>query len=173
MDRKVIKLECAYGSDRQFIVVKRNQDLRVRDIMEEVQRVFKIPVEEQVIFFKGRNLTESIHELVETMAVANNQQIRVTRDPDLPNRSPNSQRMYMMQYAQQQQQQQQPQQQQLYDVQSAYAPPPPPMQTSYTQYDPPQQQQQQLYSAAPQYSTQQPQYSSGLPQQSYGSQSYT
>jgi hypothetical protein len=90
MDRKVIKLEAAYGSERQTVYVKRNQDLIVRDLMEEVQHVFKIPIEELVIFHKGTNLGEYMHQTLENLGVENNHQIRVTRDPELPNRSPRS-----------------------------------------------------------------------------------
>ena len=62
MDRKVIKLEAAYGSERQTIYVKRNQDLIVRDLMEEVQNVFKIPMDEQVVFHKGTNLCDFVNQ---------------------------------------------------------------------------------------------------------------
>lgn len=88
MDRKVIKLEAAFGSDRQSIVIKRNQDLIVRDLMEDIQRVFKIPIEEQVVFHKGTNLCDFSNELLENLGVENNHAIRVTRDPELPSRSP-------------------------------------------------------------------------------------
>lgn len=95
MDRKVIKLEAAYGSERQFIVVKRNQDLIAKDVMEEVNRVFKIPMEEQVIFHKGTNMCDFPNELLETLGIENNHPIRVCRDSELSKRSPRSkQRMY-------------------------------------------------------------------------------
>jgi hypothetical protein len=84
MDRKVIKLEAAYGSERQTVYVKRNQDLIVRDLFEEVQNVFKIPFNECVVFHKGTNLTEHLNQTLESLGIENNHQIRVTRDPDLP-----------------------------------------------------------------------------------------
>lgn len=88
MDRKVIKLEAAFGSDRQAIVVKRNRDLLVSDVMEDIARVFKIPVDEQVIFHRGTNLSDFPNEPLENLGVENNNVIRVTRDPELPSRSP-------------------------------------------------------------------------------------
>lgn len=88
MDRKVIKLEAAFGSDRQAIVVKRNQDLIVADLMQDVERTFKIPMAEQVIFHKGTSLCDYPNEKLETLGVENNHTIRITRDPELPNRSP-------------------------------------------------------------------------------------
>jgi hypothetical protein len=91
MDRKVIKLEAAFGSERQFILVKRNQDLIVRDLMEEVQKIFKIPIDEQVIFHKGNNLCDFVNEKLEALGIENNHMVRVTRDPELPKRSPRPQ----------------------------------------------------------------------------------
>lgn len=94
MDRKVIKLEAAYGSERQTIYVKRNQDLIVRDLMEEVQNVFKIPMDEQVVFHKGTNLCDFVNQTLENLGIENNHQIRVTRDSELPQKSPrNKQQM--------------------------------------------------------------------------------
>lgn len=90
MDRKVIKLEAAYGSERQFIVVTRSQDLVVRDLMEDVQKTFKIPMNEQVIFHKGTNLCDFPNETLEHLGVENNHPIRVTRDSELPLRTARS-----------------------------------------------------------------------------------
>lgn len=110
MDRKVIKLETAYGSERQAIVVKRNQDLIVQDVMEDIQRIFKIPMNEQVIFHKGTNLSDFPGESLENLGVENNHTIRLTRDPDLPNRSPRpiARNPFTVPTPGQQQQQQQP-----------------------------------------------------------------
>jgi hypothetical protein len=88
MDRKVIKLEAALGSERQFIVVTRKQDLIVRDVMEEVQKVFKIPIEVQTLFHKGTNLCDFMDHTLESLGVENNHPIRVCRDDDLLNKSP-------------------------------------------------------------------------------------
>ena len=38
-DRKVIKIEAAHGSDRQTFIIKRNYDLRVRDVQEDASKV--------------------------------------------------------------------------------------------------------------------------------------
>ena len=72
IDRKVIKLEAAHGSDRQYILVRRNEDLIVRDLMEEVQKIYKIPIEEQVIFHKGTNLCDFMNETLENLGIENN-----------------------------------------------------------------------------------------------------
>lgn len=88
----VIKLEVFFGADRQTIMIRRNQDLVVRDIMEEVQKTFQIPIAEQVIFHKGNNLTDYIDVTLENLGVENNHPIRINRDPELPNRSPRTHR---------------------------------------------------------------------------------
>ena len=51
-DRKVIKIEAAYGSDRQTFIVKRNYDLRVRDLQDDAAKVFKMPLDELVLYWK-------------------------------------------------------------------------------------------------------------------------
>lgn len=84
----VMKLEVNFGADRQTIMIRRNQDLTVRDIMEEVEKTYRIPIHEQVIFHKGNNLTEYIDVKLEQLGVENNHPIRVNRDPELMNRSP-------------------------------------------------------------------------------------
>lgn len=53
-DRKVIKIEAAYGSDRQTIIVKRNYDLRVRDLQEDASKVFKMPLDQIILYWKVR-----------------------------------------------------------------------------------------------------------------------
>lgn len=93
----VIKLEVYFGADRTTIMIRRNQDLVVRDIMEEVEKAFSIPIDEQVIFHKGNNLTAYIDVTLEQLGVENNHPIRVNRDPELKNRSPRSKGPQMQQ----------------------------------------------------------------------------
>ena len=95
MDRKVVKLETAYGSERNWLVCKRNQDLRVVDLMEDVQKQFKIPMEAQVIFHKGKNLCDAPHETLEALGVENNHLIRLVHDNNLMNKSPRSKQAYV------------------------------------------------------------------------------
>jgi len=51
-DRKIIKLEAAYGSDRQTFIVKRDYDLHVRDVTDEAAKAFKIPADQLILFWK-------------------------------------------------------------------------------------------------------------------------
>lgn len=51
-DRKVIKIEAAYGSDRQTFIVKRNYELRVRDVQEDAAKTFKMPLDQIVLYWK-------------------------------------------------------------------------------------------------------------------------
>ena len=95
MDRKVIKLETAIGSSRDWLIVKRNHDLIVRNIQEDIMRQFKIPIEELVVFHKGKNLCDYPNETLESLGVENNNLIRITRDQTLPTRSPRSRQGYV------------------------------------------------------------------------------
>ncbi len=88
----VIKLEVYFGADRQTIMIRRNQDLVVRDVMEEIEKAIGIPFEEQVIFHKGNNLSEYMDTTLEQLGIENNHPIRINRDPLLPKRSPRQNR---------------------------------------------------------------------------------
>lgn len=94
-DRKVIKLETAFGSERNWLIVKRNQDLVVRNVMEDVEKQFKIPIDQQVIFHKGKNLCDTPNESLEALGVENNNLVRITNDPTLPSRSPRNKMSYI------------------------------------------------------------------------------
>ena len=83
MDYKVIKLECAYGSDRQHIVVNRSQDLTVNDLMQDIHRIYKIPLEELVIFHRGTTISDFPNERLENLGVENNHQIKINHDQTL------------------------------------------------------------------------------------------
>ncbi|CAF0946446.1 unnamed protein product [Adineta ricciae] len=78
-DRKIIKIEAAHGSDRQTFIVKRDYELRVRDVMEEASKTFKIPVDQVILYWKGRNICETPDVLLESLGVENNNTMRVAR----------------------------------------------------------------------------------------------
>ena len=61
-DRKVIKIEAAYGSDRQTFIVKRNYDLHVSDVQEDAAKVFKMPVDQLVLYWKVRLVVRAAGE---------------------------------------------------------------------------------------------------------------
>ncbi len=54
-DRRVIKIEASYGSDRQTFIVKRNYDLHVSDVQEDAAKVFKIPTDQIILYWKVEN----------------------------------------------------------------------------------------------------------------------
>jgi hypothetical protein len=63
-DRKVLKIEAAYGSDRQTLIVKRNYDLRVCDLQEDAAKVFKMPVDQIILYWKvNKNLFSKIESI--------------------------------------------------------------------------------------------------------------
>ena len=87
ISRNIIKLEAAHGPDRQQIVIKRNQDLIVLDVLEDLQNIFRIPVEEQLIFHKGKNICNFKNETLEKLGMENLDQIKILRDSELPYRT--------------------------------------------------------------------------------------
>ncbi|UJR35185.1 hypothetical protein I4U23_027952 [Adineta vaga] len=124
-DRKVIKIEAGYGSDRQTMIIKRDYDLRVRDVQEDASKIFKMPVDQIILYWKGRNICNTPNELLESLGIENNHQMRVCREDDpaqqnrrrellsnQPNNSFNQQQQPPPQMHNQFQQQQQQQQQQ-------------------------------------------------------------
>lgn len=108
----VIKLEVYFGADRQTIMIRRERDLVVRDIMEEVEKNYGIPIYEQVIFHKGNNLTDHIDVTLEQLGVENNHPIRINHDAEIGQRSPRlmAKLQHQMGHQQGQNQQMQPQQ---------------------------------------------------------------
>lgn len=51
-DRKVIKIEASHGSDRQTFIIKRNYDLRALDLLDDAAKIFKIPLDSLVVYWK-------------------------------------------------------------------------------------------------------------------------
>ncbi len=82
MDRKVIKLEVAFGSERTSVLFKRNHDLTVRDIMDEIEKTYHIPLNEQSIYYKRINLCDYPNETLENLGVENNNQVRIHRETE-------------------------------------------------------------------------------------------
>ncbi|CAF2536498.1 unnamed protein product [Rotaria sp. Silwood2] len=149
-DRKVIKIEAAYGSDRQTFVVKRNYDLRVRDVQEEASKVFKMPLDQIILYWKGRNICDTPNELLEALGIENNHQMRVCRADDQAQqnrrRETRSFATSDQQYSSSNdlfQQQQQQQQQQFYPQYQQQ------QQQPYPNYPPMYDQQQQQFGANP------------------------
>jgi len=66
-DRKVIKVEAAYGSDRQTIIVKRNYDLRVRDLQEDASKVFKMPLDQIILYWKVKEKRFQSFSLIQSI----------------------------------------------------------------------------------------------------------
>ena len=52
MNRTYVKLTASHGPDEQQIVVKRQSDLNLRDLMEDLQNIYRIPIEEVSKNFK-------------------------------------------------------------------------------------------------------------------------
>ena len=87
LDPRIIKLEFAHGSDRQHLVVKRDHELFVRDVMEEVANKYHIPLNELTISHKNKNICDYPNQSLESLGVENNHLVRVNHDPSLKART--------------------------------------------------------------------------------------
>ena len=59
----ILKLFVSMGSQKEYIFVhSRQKQITVFDLKSEVFRIFKIPLEQQFILFKGNNLHEYLDE---------------------------------------------------------------------------------------------------------------
>ena len=68
-------------------MVKRDRDLTVFDLMQDLEKVYRIPVEEQLVFHKGKNICNYKYETLERLGVENLDQIKILRDSELPYRT--------------------------------------------------------------------------------------
>jgi hypothetical protein len=74
----VLKLYASSGSSKEYILVHGQKPLRLSDLKNELNRVFKIPPEMQSIVYRGKNLHEFLDETpLETFGLENNSPILV------------------------------------------------------------------------------------------------
>ena len=72
----LLKLYAALGSEREYILVHGRKPLVISDLKMELNRVFKIPPDQQCIVFKGYNLHEYLDDApLETFGLENNSPI--------------------------------------------------------------------------------------------------
>lgn len=80
MDRNnvVLKLYVSYGSEREYMLVNGRKPLIVSDLKKEINRVFKIPPDQQCIVFKGYNIHDYLDEApLDAFGLENNSPLSV------------------------------------------------------------------------------------------------
>jgi hypothetical protein len=74
----VLKLYASSGSSKEYILVHGQKPLKLSDLKNELNRVFKIAPEMQSIVYRGKNLHEFLDETpLETFGLENNSPILV------------------------------------------------------------------------------------------------
>ena len=74
----VLKLQLSLGSQKENIFLHARRLLTISDLKSEICRVFKIPLEQQFIFYKGNNLHECPNETpLNYFGLENNSQISI------------------------------------------------------------------------------------------------
>lgn len=69
------------GSDRHILILRSTNNLRIGDLMEELQRITTVPVQNQKLFFRGQELQNMKDRTLREAGIDNNAQVRLIGDP--------------------------------------------------------------------------------------------
>ena len=72
------------GSDRHVLILRSVNNLRLVDLMEELQRITSVPVQSQKLFFRGKELQHMKDRSLRDAGIDNNAQIRLIGDSNKP-----------------------------------------------------------------------------------------
>ncbi|CAF0789318.1 unnamed protein product, partial [Didymodactylos carnosus] len=80
-NKEVLKVEVFHGSDRHVLILSSAHNLRIYDLMDELQRITNVPVKEQKLYFRGQELQLFPERSLKEANIDNNAQIRLIGDP--------------------------------------------------------------------------------------------
>lgn len=69
------------GSDRHVLILRSTNNLRIADLMEELQRITTVPVSNQKLYFRGQELQQLRDRTLRDAGIDNNAQVRLIGDP--------------------------------------------------------------------------------------------
>ena len=69
------------GSDRHVLILRSANNLRVTDLMEELQRITTVPTHEQKLYYRGQELQLMRDRTLRESGIGNNAQIRLIGEP--------------------------------------------------------------------------------------------
>ena len=72
------------GSDRHVLILRSSNNLRIIDLMEELQRITTIPVQTQKLYYRGQELQLNKERTLRDFGIENNAQVRLIGDPMKP-----------------------------------------------------------------------------------------
>jgi hypothetical protein len=69
------------GSDRHVLILRSTNNLRIVDLMEELQRITTVPIQNQKLYFRGQELQQGKDRTLREAGIDNNAQVRLIGDP--------------------------------------------------------------------------------------------
>lgn len=72
------------GSDRHVLLLRSANNIRISDLMEELQRITTVPVQGQKLYYRGQELQLMRERTLRDLGVDNNAQVRLIGDPIKP-----------------------------------------------------------------------------------------
>ncbi len=73
----MLKLEVQQGSDRHCVILKGSQPI-ILDLQSEIERITRVPIAEQRLFFKSQQLHLQPHKLLKDFELENNNVVKLT-----------------------------------------------------------------------------------------------
>jgi hypothetical protein len=69
------------GSDRHVLILRSANNIRIMDLMEELQRITTVPVQNQKLYYRGQELQLMKDRTLRDLGIENNAQVRLIGDP--------------------------------------------------------------------------------------------
>ncbi|UJR10642.1 hypothetical protein I4U23_014837 [Adineta vaga] len=79
--QEVMKLEVFHGSDRHVMILRSSNNIRIIDLMEELQNITTVPVQNQKLYYRGQELQTMKERSLRDVGLDNNAQVRLIGDP--------------------------------------------------------------------------------------------
>ncbi|CAF3973317.1 unnamed protein product [Adineta steineri] len=80
-NQQVIKIEVFHGSDRHVITLRSSSNIRISDLMEELQKITTVPIQNQRLYYRGQELQTMKQSSLQDVGLDNNSQVRLIGEP--------------------------------------------------------------------------------------------
>lgn len=79
--QEVLKMEVFHGSDRHVLILRSTTNVRISDLMEELQRITTVPTFQQRLYYRGLELHLMKDRTLRELGLDNNAQVRLIGEP--------------------------------------------------------------------------------------------
>ena len=69
------------GTDRHVMILRSSNNIRIIDLMEELQNITTVPVQNQKLYYRGQELQTMKERTLRDVGLDNNSQVRLIGDP--------------------------------------------------------------------------------------------